>query len=54
MNKEGISTEGGPNGVMVLQQSFDVQPLIQKQADCIHVMTYNELGQAIDAGFNAR
>lgn len=51
MNKEGISTEGGPNGVKVLQQSFDVQPLIQKQADCIHVMTYNELGQAIDAGF---
>jgi NitT/TauT family transport system substrate-binding protein len=51
MNKEGIPTEGGPDGVKVLQQSFDVQPLIQKQADCIHVMTYNELGQAIDAGF---
>ena len=51
MNKLGIPTDGGPNGVNVLKQSFDVQPLIQKQADCISVMTYNELGQAIDAGF---
>ncbi|NOZ31803.1 MAG: ABC transporter substrate-binding protein [Alphaproteobacteria bacterium] len=51
MNKIGVSTEGGPDGVTVLKQSFDVQPLIQKQADCISVMTYNELGQALDAGF---
>lgn len=51
MNKYGIPTEGGAEGVKVLQQSFDVQPLIQKQADCIHVMTYNELGQAYDAGY---
>lgn len=53
MNKLGIPTEGGPDGVNVLKQSFDVQPLIQKQADCISVMTYNELGQAADAGFTA-
>ncbi|MDB5506230.1 MAG: nitrate transporter substrate-bindinhypothetical proteinotein [Devosia sp.] len=52
MNKEGISTEGGAEGVNVLQQSFDVQPMIQKQADCISVMTYNELGQALDAGYS--
>ncbi|WP_439872193.1 ABC transporter substrate-binding protein [Rhizobium leguminosarum] len=51
MNKLGLSTEGGPNGVTVLKQSFDVQPLVQKQADCISVMTYNEYWQAIDAGF---
>ncbi len=51
MNKIGMPTEGGPNGVTVLKQSFDVQPLIQKQADCISVMTYNEYGQVIDAGF---
>ncbi|MET3789903.1 NitT/TauT family transport system substrate-binding protein [Aquamicrobium terrae] len=51
MNKLGIPTEGGPDGVTVLKQSFDVQPLIQKQADCISVMTYNEYWQAIDAGF---
>jgi NitT/TauT family transport system substrate-binding protein len=51
MNKLGISTEGGPDGVKVLKQSFDVQPLIQHQADCIHVMTYNEYGQLLDAGY---
>ena len=51
MHKIGLKTDGGPDGVTVLKQSFDVQPLIQKQADCISVMTYNELGQAIDAGF---
>jgi NitT/TauT family transport system substrate-binding protein len=51
MNKLGLSTEGGTDGVTVLKQSFDVQPLVQKQADCISVMTYNEYWQAIDAGF---
>ena len=50
MNKLGLSTEGGPDGVTVLKQSFDVQPLIQKQADCISTMTYNEYWQVIDAG----
>ena len=50
MNKLGLSTaEGGD--VKVLQQSFDIQPMIQKQADCISVMTYNEYGQALDAGY---
>jgi NitT/TauT family transport system substrate-binding protein len=51
MNKIGMPTEGGTAGVTVLKQSFDVQPLIQKQADCISVMTYNEYGQVLDAGF---
>ena len=51
MNKLGYSTDGGDNGVTVLKQSFDVQPLIQKQADCISVMTYNEYWQLIDAGY---
>lgn len=51
MNKLGLPTEGGPDGVTVLQQSFDVQPMIQGQADCISVMTYNEYGQALDAGY---
>ena len=53
MHKLGYSTEGGPTGVTVLQQNFDVSALVQKQADCISVMTYNELGQAADAGFTA-
>ena len=50
MNKLGLDTgEGGD--VTVLQQSFDIQPMIQGQADCISVMTYNEYGQALDAGY---
>jgi NitT/TauT family transport system substrate-binding protein len=51
MNKLGLKTDGGAEGVNVLKQSFDVQPLIQKQADCISVMTYNEYWQLIDAGY---
>jgi NitT/TauT family transport system substrate-binding protein len=51
MNKIGMPTDGGPDGVTVLKQSFDVQPLIQKQADCISVMTYNEYRQVLQAGF---
>jgi NitT/TauT family transport system substrate-binding protein len=53
MHKLGVSTDGGANGVTVLQQSFDVSALVQHKADCISVMTYNELGQAADAGFTA-
>jgi NitT/TauT family transport system substrate-binding protein len=50
MNKEGLNTaEGGD--MTVLQQSFDISPMQQKQAQCIHVMTYNEYGQALDAGY---
>jgi NitT/TauT family transport system substrate-binding protein len=51
MNKLGLKTDGSEGGVTVLQQSFDIQPMIQKQADCISVMTYNEYGQALDAGY---
>ncbi|CAN5338328.1 ABC transporter substrate-binding protein [soil metagenome] len=53
MNKVGLKTDGSKDGVTVLKQSFDVQPLVQKQADCISVMTYNEYGQVLDAGFKA-
>ncbi len=52
MNKLGLATDGSAGGVNVLQQSFDVQPMIQGQADCISVMTYNEYGQALDAGYS--
>ena len=49
MSSLGISTEGG-DGVTVLKQGFNVDPLLQKQADCISTMTYNEYWQIIDAG----
>ena len=50
MSSLGIPTEGGEDGVTVLKQGFNVDPLLQKQADCISTMTYNEYWQVIDAG----
>jgi len=50
MAKLGLSTEGGAEGVEVLKQAFNVDPLIQKQAACISTMTYNEYGQVLKAG----
>ncbi|MBW6505672.1 MAG: ABC transporter substrate-binding protein [Rhodobacteraceae bacterium] len=50
MSTLGLSTAGGADGVTVLKQGFNVDPLLQKQADCISTMTYNEYWQVIDAG----
>ncbi|MCX7645014.1 MAG: ABC transporter substrate-binding protein [Rhodobacteraceae bacterium] len=52
MSTLGIPTDGSPNGVTVLKQGFNVDPLLQKQADCISTMTYNEYWQVIDAGIS--
>ena len=46
----GVPTAGGADGVTVLKQGFNVDPLLQKQAACISTMTYNEYGQVLDAG----
>ena len=51
MSKLGFKTDGSPGGVKVLKQGFNVDPLLQKQADCISTMTYNEYWQVIDAGY---
>lgn len=53
MAKLKIPTNGGKDGVTVLKQGFNVDPLLQHQADCISVMTYNEYGQVLDAGIKA-
>lgn len=50
MNKLGLKTDGSAGGVEVLKQGFNVDPLLQKQADCVSTMTYNEYWQVIDAG----
>jgi len=50
MSQLGIPTNGGDDGVTVLKQGFNVDPLLQGQADCISTMTYNEYWQVIDAG----
>ncbi|MEM6324564.1 MAG: ABC transporter substrate-binding protein [Pseudomonadota bacterium] len=53
MSQLGIPTEGGDDGVEVLKQGFNVDPLLNNQADCISTMTYNEYWQVIDAGLTA-
>jgi NitT/TauT family transport system substrate-binding protein len=53
MDKLGLKTTGGADGVKVLKQGFNVDPLLQKQAACISTMTYNEYWQLIDAGMKA-
>ena len=53
MSQLSIPTQGGLDGVTVLKQGFNVDPLLQKQADCISTMTYNEYWQVIDAGIPA-
>ena len=50
MSKLGLSTDGGDDGVKVLKQGFNVDPILNKQADCVSTMTYNEYWQIIDAG----
>lgn len=50
MAREGIPTDGGPDGITVLKQGFNVDPLLQRQADCISTMTYNEYNQVLEAG----
>jgi len=52
MSKLGIPTTGGSNGVTVLKQGFNVDPILQKQAECVSTMTYNEYWQIVDAGLS--
>src|ERR1700757_4792144 len=42
MSKLNLKTDGSAGGVKMLKQGFNVDPLLQKQADCISTMTYNE------------
>jgi NitT/TauT family transport system substrate-binding protein len=51
MAKLKIKPDGSPTGVKIFKQGFNVDPLLQKQADCISTMTYNEYWQVIDAGY---
>ncbi|MEL6640903.1 MAG: ABC transporter substrate-binding protein [Pseudomonadota bacterium] len=50
MSQLGLSTEGGADGVEVLKQGFNVDPILNGQAACVSTMTYNEYWQVIDAG----
>ena len=37
--------------VKIIKQGFNVDPILQKQADCVSTMTYNEYWQVIDGGY---
>jgi NitT/TauT family transport system substrate-binding protein len=51
MSKLGFKTDGSAGGVKVIKQGFNVDPILQKQADCVSTMTYNEYWQVIDGGY---
>jgi NitT/TauT family transport system substrate-binding protein len=51
MSKLGYKTDGSKDGVKIIKQGFNVDPLLQKQADCVSTMTYNEYWQVIDGGY---
>ena len=53
MGKLGLAIDGSAGGVSVLRQGFNVDPILQKQAECVSTMTYNEYWQIIDAGLDA-
>ena len=50
MSQLGIPTGGGADGVRMLKQGFNVDPLLRGQAACISTMSYNEYWKVIDAG----
>ena len=50
LSKLGIKADGSADGVKLLKQGFNVDPLLQKQADCVSAMSYNEYWQIIDGG----
>ncbi|MEO0566278.1 MAG: ABC transporter substrate-binding protein [Pseudomonadota bacterium] len=52
MSQLGIPTDGSAEGVNVLKQGFNVDPILQGQAACVSTMTYNEYWQIIDAGLS--
>ncbi|MEE9389066.1 MAG: ABC transporter substrate-binding protein [Paracoccaceae bacterium] len=53
MSSLGVATDGSDGGVTVLKQGFNVDPILQGQADCVSTMTYNEYWQIIDAGLTS-
>lgn len=50
LSKLEIPTDGSADGVTVQRIGFNVDPLLQRQADCVTTMTYNEYWQVMDAG----
>lgn len=52
MSQLGLPTDGSANGVEVLKQGFNVDPILNGQAACVSALTYNEYWQILDAGLS--
>lgn len=50
MNKIGLSYDGADPDITLLKQGFNVDPILQRQADCIATAIYNEYWQIIESG----
>ena len=50
LGKLEIPTDGSDDAATIMKIGFNVDPLLQRQADCVTVMTYNEYWQIMDAG----
>ena len=48
MSKLGVKTD---SDIKIIKQGFNVDPILQKQADCVSTMSYNEYWQIIDGGY---
>jgi NitT/TauT family transport system substrate-binding protein len=46
----GLSTSGANPDIKIVKLGFNVDPLLQHQADCISTQIYNEYYQILDAG----
>jgi NitT/TauT family transport system substrate-binding protein len=49
MSKLGLKPDG--TDIKIIKQGFNVDPILQKQADCVSTMAYNEYWQVIDGGY---
>ncbi|MHC8509372.1 MAG: ABC transporter substrate-binding protein [Rhodospirillales bacterium] len=45
-----IPGDGSPGRINVLQQRYEIEPILNGEADCISAMNYNEFGRIVDAG----
>ena len=50
MSKLNIPTDGSDGGVTLMRQGYNVDPILQKQADCVSAMAYNEYWQVLAEG----
>jgi NitT/TauT family transport system substrate-binding protein len=52
-SKLALKTTGASPDITVIKQGFNVDPILNKQADCISTQIYNEYYQILDAGVPA-